>query len=613
MMDNNLLQRSIALTLDASSLAASNRQAGYAGEHCATRLILSLPLELIAPEYTYQLCISAGGTVRRALLQCDNLTFDLPVAVMAAGRIFVSLIISDGTRIIRKTDTCPLEIAPALDTPDTDVDNQYTGLLEESIDIFRASVTQLDAVTVNTPYIDAITGNWMVYDTDTKAYKDTGIHAKGDKGDQGAQGLQGVKGDKGDRGNQGEQGIQGVKGDKGDRGDPGESYDDTQLRAAIAAIQPYADNQIANRKFGTALLLSDGAKGTALRSAVISGAMCVTTGQGGAPDTILPAVPNHFIFGGSNVLKLCTVDGVADGGITYACDGDILRISGTSTGASLPMVDTILRPDAPLTVHLEVLSGSSTGSGMYFGSGLLIPFATGTWYCPLGVSIRDGGMPWLPEGTAFTDDFTCKIWITPGNTPDAPYEMYKAQTYVSLPIEVLLYATPGEEYQDTYDAVSGALTHNCSVLQMASGWLYAYNVATSTVTWITDPAYRPNKRYYYVHNGRVETATTDWQGKIQLVLQKSDLGITADDTAATAAQKARTYWGDAYAIIALKTPKTETLAPVSVILPAGNITIAATEGDIDVTYCKDADIAYTNMVRYTTGLEARIAQLELKK
>nr|DAL84768.1 MAG TPA: collagen triple helix repeat protein [Caudoviricetes sp.] len=638
MMDNNPLQRSITLVLDGSTLTPSDHQAGYAGEHCATRLILALPTQLVVPEYTYQLCISAGGTVRRALLQHDNLTFDLPVAVMAAGTIFTSLIISDGTQIIRKSDVCPLTVAPALDTPDGDIDNQYTGLLEDSINVFRASVTQLDAVTVNTPYIDAATGNWMVYDTAAKAYNDTGVHAKGDKGDRGEQGIQGVKGDKGDRGEQGvqgvkgdkgdrgeqglqgikgdkgdrgEQGIQGVKGDKGDKGDPGESYDDTEMRASIAALQPYTNNQVTARKFGTAVLLQDGAQGTQLRAAVIGGMMRVTTGKDGAPDTILPSAPDKITLNGTNMLLLRPDSRVA-GGLTVSCDGDVIAIGGKCTGTNLYVFDKLSRFDAPFTLHVQVLTGSATGAGMYFTADVLVGFKTQTRYFPNGVTNWNGAPRWVTNSTVFTDDFTCRIWATPGNTPDMPYEPYREQA-VPIPPEVLLYATPNAEYQDTYDAASGLMTNRCSLLRMTSGWIYAYSTAADTVTWITNPYYQPSKRYYYVHNGRVtDTGTTDWQGKISMVISKSDAGITADDTAATATQKIKTYFGDAYAILPLKTPATEQLAAAPVTLPAGNVTITAAEGDIDVTYCKDIDAAYTDMVRYTTELEARIAQLELK-
>ena len=41
---------------------------------------------------------------------------------------------------------------------------------------------QLDAA-VNFPYIDDVTGNWMVYDPEQGEYVDTGIHAKGDPGE----------------------------------------------------------------------------------------------------------------------------------------------------------------------------------------------------------------------------------------------------------------------------------------------------------------------------------------------------------------------------------------------------------------------------------------------
>ena len=51
-----------------------------------------------------------------------------------------------------------------------------------------------EAAVENGPYIDETTGNWMVYDWDDDEYKDTGVHAKGDKGDTGAAGANGING-----------------------------------------------------------------------------------------------------------------------------------------------------------------------------------------------------------------------------------------------------------------------------------------------------------------------------------------------------------------------------------------------------------------------------------
>ena len=178
-MDN--LTRIIKLQLQDTVLHASSTLAGYEGDHCATQLQLDIPPELVSEDYTYQLSISSGGITSRALLQYDSLVFDLPVAVMVTGNIFVSLIISDGTQIIRKSDVCSLTVNPALDTPSEDVENRYTGLLEDSVAKFCDATEQLNAVTINTPYIGD-NANWYVYDAETQKYVDTGICAKGEGG-----------------------------------------------------------------------------------------------------------------------------------------------------------------------------------------------------------------------------------------------------------------------------------------------------------------------------------------------------------------------------------------------------------------------------------------------
>jgi hypothetical protein len=79
-------------------------------------------------------------------------------------------------------------------------------------------------------------------DTGAKGDKgDTG--EKGDKGDKGDTGEKGDKGDTGEKGDKGEKGDTGEKGEKGDKGDTGEkgadgaTYDDTEIRNKIAALE----------------------------------------------------------------------------------------------------------------------------------------------------------------------------------------------------------------------------------------------------------------------------------------------------------------------------------------------------------------------------------------
>ena len=114
-----------------------------------------------------------------------------------------------------------------------------------------------------------------------------------------------------------------------------------------------------------------------------------------------------------------------------------------------------------------------------------------------------------------------------------------------------------------------------------------------------------------VHNGTVTTQTTDWQGKISLTVNKADVGIAAEDTAATATQKIKAYFGDAYAILPLKTPTIEQLEPVQLAIPTKECAVVCNNGYLDVAYCRDINDAYLDLLDYTTSLESRIAQLEI--
>lgn len=79
--------------------------------------------------------------------------------------------------------------------------SDYTGKeIDESIgrivhgDIDRlaeraeTAATKAESVSVKTPYINATNKNWMVVDTETGNYRDSGYSSKGDKGDTGPKG-----------------------------------------------------------------------------------------------------------------------------------------------------------------------------------------------------------------------------------------------------------------------------------------------------------------------------------------------------------------------------------------------------------------------------------------
>lgn len=186
------------------------------------------------------------------------------------------------------------------------------------------------------------------------------------------------------------------------------------------------------------------------------------------------------------------------------------------------------------------------------------------------------------------------------------------ENHVNLPAGLQLYSTPNNQYYDTYNAVTGMLTRNCGKVLLASaGWIYGYSTSAAAVTWITANNYVPSKSYYMAHNGAVSTQTTDWQGKISLTVNKTDAGITAEDTAAAAAQKIKTYFGEAYAILPLKTPTTEQLEPVQLAIPTKECAVVCNNGYLDVAYCRDINTAYLDLLEYTTGMEARITQLEI--
>ena len=359
-------------------------------------------------------------------------------------------------------------------------------------------------------------------------------------------------------------------------------------------------------KSGKLVTAAQGMAGTKLHQLLVQGESIVNEDADGT-QALSASILSACTQNGLNLLKL-KEDRRTAGGLAVACDGDLIAISGTCTGTNLYFFDQITRPDVPFTLHIQVLAGSSTGAGMYFTPDTLVAFKTQTRYFSNGAPDWKGTSLWLTNNTIFTDDFTCRIWATPGDSPEIPYEKYTEQIQ-SLPQEIALYSTPQNEFRDTYNFLSGSKTENCAVVPMSSGWLYDYNEKLENITWITSPISPANKNYYYYCNGAVTAANaTDWQGKIQITLPKAELGITGSDTEVQAREKALGYFGSAFAVVPLKTPLAKQFPPVSMRL-SGSV-CSCNAGELSLTYERDLNAAYQELAAFSKSLEARIAQLE---
>lgn len=376
----------------------------------------------------------------------------------------------------------------------------------------------------------------------------------------------------------------------------------------IQQLDGVSRSVLTEKKSGRLVAVTQGVAGTKLHEAVVLGETAVKEATDGTQALSASAV-TAFTENGTNILKLKEGQRTA-GGLTVSCDGDVIAISGTSVGTNLYSLDTLARFDIPFTLHIQVLSGSSAGSGMYLSPDTLIAFKTQAKYFPDGIPAWNGNPRWITDNTVFTSDFTCRIWATTGDSSAAPYKKYTEQKY-SLPNEIALYSTPQNEFRDTYDILSGIKTANCAVVPMTAGWLYGYSEQPEHVVWITSAVSPVNKRYYFCHNGTVtDTAVTDWQGKLQLTLSKELLGITNSDTAVQAKDKVLSYFGGAYAVVPLKTPQIQQYPPVSARLLNGQCNCSSNTGELLLTYEREQNAAYQELLSFARSLEERIIQLE---
>lgn len=399
----------------------------------------------------------------------------------------------------------------------------------------------------NPPVIGS-NGNWFRYDLDKKAYVDMETPARGEKGE---------KGEIGPPGPQGLTGIQGPKGEKGDTGPKGaQGMQGPEGPRGPQGIQgpagPKGEKGDRGEQGPAGVQGLQGPQGPAGAKGDKG-----ETGDIGPQGPVGPKGESGEAYDDTQLRQAVeTLKPYAEN-----------QIIGYTEGITAEITDAV--PNTLL--KSATIRGQCTVDE---ATGIITPFS------PSAVSINGNG------GTI--------------------------ENHASLPTGLQLYSTPNSQVYDTYDAITGLLMRNCAVLTLASaGWIYSYSTAATSITWITANNYIPSKSYYMVHNGAVTTQTTDWQGKISLTINKADVGIAAEDTAATATQKIKTYFGDAYAILPLKQPTTEHLEPIQLTIPAKQCAVICNNGYLDVAYCRDINDVYLDLLEYTTSLESRIAQLEI--
>lgn len=553
-----MLQRMIQLRVLDDHIAAPQRVAGYEGEHMATRLVFVLPDCWKDAAYSYIIKFKVQGQPYYSEILQYPIQFDIPQTLTKEGDLFLQLKAYQGERLIRQTEVKTFQILPSICGEFTEAEDRLSGLLDE------AAAKYIEAA-YNPPYIGS-NGNWFRYDLAQKKYVDMAKPSRGEKGDrgepgpagpQGLTGIQGPKGDTGAKGDQGPQGpegprglqgIQGLAGSKGDKGDRGE-------QGPVGDPGPQGVQGPAGPKGDQGEKGDVGPQG--IQGPVGPQGVKGERGEPGPPGpTGLKGEPGDPYDDTQLQESIMDLQPYADNQLIGYAEGREVLIS-----------------DAAPETFLE--------SAIIRGQSMVDEAATSL--APLSPqSINISGSDGLN------------------------------QNQTNLPKGLELYSTPNNQYYDTYDAISGVLTRNCTVFKLMYGWIYGYSAAAATVTWITDPLYQPGKLYYIVRADSVTSSNTvDWQGKIQILLQKSDLGVTADDTAATALQKVKAYWGDAYAVLPLKTPTVQQYQGVNIKIPAVECAVVCNNAYMDVTYCRDMNTAYLDLLEYTTGLEARIAQLEI--
>ena len=197
-----------------------------AGEKYADKLVFSV--ERFYQETDLSGCLfvmrgvnSAGNlaleTLSQEVMETEiRLTWNVsPAFTAVSGMLALEIVCYDNSDRILKYTVTPMQVKAS-------VLEEYSGgvdAIEEALKEMERILTETRTISVQLPQIR--NGTWWLYDTDSGAYADSGLPARGEKGEKGEPGEQGVPGEKGETGEKGEPGAKGDPGEKGEPGAPG--------------------------------------------------------------------------------------------------------------------------------------------------------------------------------------------------------------------------------------------------------------------------------------------------------------------------------------------------------------------------------------------------------
>lgn len=197
-----------------------------AGEKYADKLVFSV--ERFYQETDLSGClfvmrgVNSAGNLALEMLSQEvmeteiRLTWNVsPAFTAVSGMLALEIVCYDNSDRILKYTVTPMQVKAS-------VLEEYSGgvdAIEEALKEMERILTETRTISVQLPQIR--NGTWWLYDTDSGAYTDSGLPARGEKGEKGEPGEQGVPGEKGETGEKGEPGAKGNPGEKGDPGAPG--------------------------------------------------------------------------------------------------------------------------------------------------------------------------------------------------------------------------------------------------------------------------------------------------------------------------------------------------------------------------------------------------------
>lgn len=222
-----------------------------AGEKYADKLVFSV--ERFYQETDLSGCLfvmrgvnSAGNlaleTLSQEVMETEiRLTWNVsPAFTAVSGMLALEIVCYDNSDRILKYTVTPMQVKAS-------VLEEYSGgvdAIEEALKEMERILTETRTISVQLPQIR--NGTWWLYDTDSGAYTDSGLPARGEKGEPGEKGdpgEQGVPGEKGKTGEKGEPGAKGDPGEKGEPGAPGKDGADGKSAYLLAAEHGYSGSE----------------------------------------------------------------------------------------------------------------------------------------------------------------------------------------------------------------------------------------------------------------------------------------------------------------------------------------------------------------------------------